>query len=146
MEIAKLIEDRLGDRAELHRRHVNPALARVLQIIDYDIDYVRGEGAYLYDGVGNRYLDFLGGYGVYQAYRRAMRTEVEPDFAVTRLKDRGGLSVAAVRPDPAFDAERDRRLGTEARNVLAVPTAGSCTTRTQSESVTNFITQTLGLM
>jgi len=69
MEIAKRIEDRLGERTELHRKHVNPALARVLQIIDYDIDYVRGEGAYLYDAEGNRYLDFLGGYGVYQLGR-----------------------------------------------------------------------------
>ena len=69
MEIAKLIEERLGERANLHRKHVNPALARVLQIIDYDVDYIRGEGAYLFDAEGNRYLDFLGGYGVYQLGR-----------------------------------------------------------------------------
>jgi len=69
MEIAKLIDDRLGEQIELHKRHVNPALARVLQIIDYDVNYVRGEGAYLYDEDGNRYLDFLAGYGVYQLGR-----------------------------------------------------------------------------
>ena len=69
MNIAKLIEDRLGEQIELHKRHVNPALARVLQIIDYDVSYVRGEGAYLYDKDENRYLDFLAGYGVYQLGR-----------------------------------------------------------------------------
>jgi len=69
MEIAKLIEGRLGEQIELHKRHVNPALARVLQIIDYDVTYTRGEGAYLYDADGNRYLDFLAGYGVYQLGR-----------------------------------------------------------------------------
>ncbi len=69
MEIAKLIEERLGEQIELHKRHVNPALARVLQIIDYDVAYTRGEGAYLYDDGGNRYLDFLSGYGVYQVGR-----------------------------------------------------------------------------
>jgi ornithine--oxo-acid transaminase len=69
MEIAKLIDDRLGAQIELHKRYVNPALARVLQIIDYNVNYVRGEGAYLYDRDGNRYLDFLAGYGVYQLGR-----------------------------------------------------------------------------
>jgi ornithine--oxo-acid transaminase len=69
MEIAKLIESRLGEQIELHKKHVNPALARVLQIIDYDVAYTRGEGAYLYDIDGNRYLDFLAGYGVYQLGR-----------------------------------------------------------------------------
>lgn len=48
---------------------MNPALARVLQIIDYDVEYSRGEGAYLYDADGNRHLDFLAGYGVYQLGR-----------------------------------------------------------------------------
>ncbi len=69
MEIGRLIEERRTERIDLHRRYVNPALARVLQIIDYDVDYVRGEGAYLFDADDNRYLDFLGGYGVYQLGR-----------------------------------------------------------------------------
>jgi len=69
MDIKALIEERLGDHIELHKAHVNPALARVLQIIGYDVAYTRGEGAYLYDRSGSRYLDFLGGYGVYQLGR-----------------------------------------------------------------------------
>jgi ornithine--oxo-acid transaminase len=69
MEFAKLIEDRLGQQVDLHKRHVNPALARVLQIIDYDVAYTRGEGAYLFDREGRRYLDLLAGYGVYQLGR-----------------------------------------------------------------------------
>ena len=69
MEITKLLERRLGQQIDLHKAHINPALARVLQIIEYDIPYTRGEGAYLYDRDENRYLDFLGGYGVYQLGR-----------------------------------------------------------------------------
>lgn len=69
MEIRTLIEQRQGEQIELHKAHVNPALARVLQIIDYDVTYTRGEGAHLYDAEGNSYLDFLGGYGVYQLGR-----------------------------------------------------------------------------
>lgn len=45
---------------------------------------------------------------------------------VGQVADTGkGIVVAEVRSDPAFDAELDRRLGTETRNVLAVPIAGS---------------------
>jgi len=51
---------------------------RVLQIIDYDVDYVRGEGAYLFDAEGNRYLDFLGGYGVYTSSDGATRPSRRP--------------------------------------------------------------------
>jgi acetylornithine/succinyldiaminopimelate/putrescine aminotransferase len=69
MDIKALIAARSGEHIELHKQHINPALARVLQIIGYDVAYTRGEGPYLYDGEGNRYLDFLGGYGVYQLGR-----------------------------------------------------------------------------
>lgn len=54
MEIGKLIERWQGKQIELHRAHVNPALARVLQIIDYDVVCTRGEGARFYDVEGNR--------------------------------------------------------------------------------------------
>jgi len=69
MDFAKLIGERQGEQLDLHRKHVNPALSRVLQIIDYDVTYARGEGAYLFDREGRRYLDLLSGYGVYQLGR-----------------------------------------------------------------------------
>lgn len=69
MELARLIADRADEAYELHKRYINPQFARVLEIIGYDKVYTRGEGAYLYDLAGNRYLDFLGGYGVYHLGR-----------------------------------------------------------------------------
>ena len=69
MDITRLIANRHGQQIDLHKTHVNPALAKVLEIIDYDVAYTRGEGAYLYDREGNRYLDLLSGYGVYQLGR-----------------------------------------------------------------------------
>ena len=69
MDIAALIQEREGSNFELHKQHINPAFARVLKIIDYDKIYTKGEGAYLYDRDGNRYLDFLSGYGVFQLGR-----------------------------------------------------------------------------
>ena len=69
MEIAELIAAREGENFKLHRRYVNPVFAKVLGIIGYDKVYTRGAGAYLYDREGNRYLDFLGGYGVFHLGR-----------------------------------------------------------------------------
>jgi hopanoid-associated sugar epimerase len=37
----------------------------VLQTLGFDRRYVRGEGCYLYDDAGQRYLDFLSGFGVH---------------------------------------------------------------------------------
>jgi ornithine--oxo-acid transaminase len=54
-----------GRQFELHARHINPTFAKMLQTIGFDRQYVRGEGPYLYDAAGNRYLDFLTGWGVF---------------------------------------------------------------------------------
>lgn len=50
---------------ELHEAHVNPAFVKMLKTIGFDKTYVRGEGAYLWDEEGNKYLDFLTGWGVF---------------------------------------------------------------------------------
>jgi len=69
MDIKGIIGRREGENYELHRKYLNPLLARVLSIIGYDVVYVRGEGPWLYDADGNRYLDFLSGYSVFNLGR-----------------------------------------------------------------------------
>jgi len=69
MDIARLIAKHNGDNYDLHKEYINPGFARVLKIIGYDEVYTKGEGPYLYDQEGNKYLDFLGGYGVYNLGR-----------------------------------------------------------------------------
>ena len=69
MDIRELIERREGENYKLHRKYLNPFLVRVLEIIDYDVVYVRGEGPWLYDREGNRYLDFLSGYSMFNLGR-----------------------------------------------------------------------------
>ncbi len=54
-----------GRQYDLHARHVNPAFVKMLRTIGFDKGYVRGEGSYLYDEAGNRYLDLLTGWGVF---------------------------------------------------------------------------------
>ena len=58
-----------GQGYDLHSRYQNPQLPRTLHTIGFDKDYVRGDGAYLYDSEGNAYADFLSGFGVFAAGR-----------------------------------------------------------------------------
>lgn len=53
------------DTYEAHSRHVNPVFVKMLKTIGFDKRYVRGQGAYLWDGEGNKYLDLLTGWGVF---------------------------------------------------------------------------------
>jgi ornithine--oxo-acid transaminase len=54
------------DRAcELHEQHINPVFVKMLRTIGFDKGYVRGEGCYLWDPEGNKYLDLLTGWGVF---------------------------------------------------------------------------------
>ena len=64
-DVAEALRARHGENYELHDKHLNHQLARVLKTIGFDQFYVRGEGSYLFDAEGERYLDFLSGFGVY---------------------------------------------------------------------------------
>jgi acetylornithine/succinyldiaminopimelate/putrescine aminotransferase len=67
--IAQLIENRQGEQYPLHKQYLNTSMARVQAIIGFDKLYIRGEGAYLWDAEGNRYLDLLSGYSVFNLGR-----------------------------------------------------------------------------
>ncbi|HEY1617670.1 MAG TPA: aspartate aminotransferase family protein [Streptosporangiaceae bacterium] len=64
-DLPSLLADRREQAYELHARYLNPQLPRMLHAIGFDKSYVRAEGAYLYDKDGNRYADFLAGFGVF---------------------------------------------------------------------------------
>ena len=59
------LEQHSGREYDLHSKHINPAFVKVLKAIGFDKGYVRGEGAYLWDAAGNKYLDLLTGWGVF---------------------------------------------------------------------------------
>ncbi|MGB3905011.1 MAG: hypothetical protein WBB22_08820 [Anaerolineae bacterium] len=54
MNVTQIVESRQGENYSLHPQYVNPTLARVLQMIGYDIIYAKGEGCYLYDVHGEQ--------------------------------------------------------------------------------------------
>jgi ornithine--oxo-acid transaminase len=64
-ELRKLMDARRGENFRLHSEFLNPQLAKVLKTLGMDRFYERGEGCYLYDRSGDRYLDFLSGFGVF---------------------------------------------------------------------------------
>jgi acetylornithine/succinyldiaminopimelate/putrescine aminotransferase len=64
-ELKKVLEDRRGENFTLHSKYVNPQLPRVLATIEFDRFFEKGQGCYLLDEKGERYLDFLSGFGVF---------------------------------------------------------------------------------
>src|SRR3954462_7844487 len=62
-----------GDEHERWARTINPQFVRVLRTIGFDRTWTRADGAYLFDADGNRYLDMLGGFGMYNVGRNNPR-------------------------------------------------------------------------
>lgn len=86
-DLNELLGRRGGERYELHRRHVNPQLTRMLHAIGFDKTYTRAEGAHLYDASGHDYLDMLAGFGVFAlgrhhpVVRQAMHDVIDAGLA-----------------------------------------------------------------
>jgi len=64
-DISTLFAEREADRYDMHSRHLNEQMVRVLRTIGYDVQFRRGTGPYLFDAAGERYLDLLSGFGVF---------------------------------------------------------------------------------
>jgi ornithine--oxo-acid transaminase len=71
--IRELLEARAGEEYELYSRTINPQFMRVLKTIGFDRVWARAEGQYLYDEDGTRYLDVLGGFGMFNVGRNNPR-------------------------------------------------------------------------
>lgn len=64
-DITALIEEREQERYSLHARYLNEMMVRVLQTLGFNAGFCTGEGQYLFDRAGERYLDLLSGWGVF---------------------------------------------------------------------------------
>lgn len=86
VNIANLFAAREADRYEMHGRHLNEQMVRVLQTIGFNVGFCRGAGQYLYDREGARYLDLLSGFGVFgigrnhPALRAALTSVIDADL------------------------------------------------------------------
>jgi ornithine--oxo-acid transaminase len=71
--IRELLEARSGEDYDLYTSGINPQFMRVLRTIGFDRVWARAEGQYLYDSEGNRFLDLLGGFGMFNVGRNNPR-------------------------------------------------------------------------
>jgi ornithine--oxo-acid transaminase len=72
IDLRALLDGR-GDDLDRWARTINPQFVRVLRTIGFDRTWERAEGAYLWDADGNRYLDMLGGFGMFNVGRNNPR-------------------------------------------------------------------------
>jgi acetylornithine/succinyldiaminopimelate/putrescine aminotransferase len=104
-DVRALLAARGSEAFALHERYMNPQMPRILRTIGFDRDYVRAEGAYLFDRDGRRYLDFLSGFGVFalgrchpgieQALRDAMELAL-PNLVQMECQPLSGLLAEAL--------------------------------------------------
>jgi ornithine--oxo-acid transaminase len=71
--IRELLQSRAHEAYSLYARNINPQRVRVYRTIGFDRNWGRAEGQYLYDVDGNRYLDLLGGFGMFNVGRNNPR-------------------------------------------------------------------------
>src|SRR2546423_15334782 len=96
-DMSQLFADRQAQRSALHNRYLNEQFVRVLKTIGYDVGFQKGEGQYLYDRAGDKYLDLLSGFGVFAigrnhpALRQALKSVLDPD-----LPNLGQFDVSAL--------------------------------------------------
>ncbi len=86
LDVSEMFVERQAQRSAMHVRHLNEQLVRVLKTIGYDVGFQSGQGQYLVDREGARYLDLLSGFGVFAigrnhpVLRNALKGVLESDL------------------------------------------------------------------
>ena len=101
--LSELVEERGAEALDLHAQTVNPQFVRLLRTIGFDRRWARAEGAYLWDSDGNRYLDALGGFGMFNVGRNNPRVR-EALVEALELERPGSVQIG-VDALPALLAE-----------------------------------------
>jgi ornithine--oxo-acid transaminase len=101
--LTQLVEERGAEALDLHAQTINPQFVRLLRTIGFDRRWARAEGAYLWDADGNRYLDMLGGFGMFNVGRNNPRVR-EALIEVLELERPGSVQLG-VDSLPALLAE-----------------------------------------
>jgi ornithine--oxo-acid transaminase len=137
-DVRALLATRGKEAFALHERYLNPQMPRVLRTIGFDADYVRAEGAYLFDRDGRRYLDFLAGFGVFalgrchpgieQALRDAMECEL-PNLVQMECSPLSGLLAEALVGRMPNDGYRCFFTNSGSESVETVMKYARCSTR-----------------
>ncbi|HEY3920804.1 MAG TPA: aspartate aminotransferase family protein, partial [Gaiellaceae bacterium] len=119
--IKELVEARGGESIDLWARMINPQFARVLRTIGFDRTWVRAEGAYLWDDDGVRFLDLLGGFGMFNVGRNNPRIRAALVEAL-ELDLPGSVQLGASPLPPLLAEELLRRTPGRLERVLFTST------------------------
>jgi ornithine--oxo-acid transaminase len=106
--LTQLVEERGAEALDLHAQTINPQFVKLLRTIGFDRRWARAEGAYLWDSDGNRYLDVLGGFGMFNVGRNNPRIR-EALIEAMELSRPGSVQLG-VDSLPALLAEELLRL------------------------------------
>lgn len=93
-----------------YKEYVNPGLAMLMHLLDFDKLFVRASGTRVWDSEGVSYLDFLGGYGSLNLGHNHPAV-IE---AIEQVKELPNLLQAAISP----------LAGALAKNIAAINTGG----------------------
>jgi ornithine--oxo-acid transaminase len=119
--ISDLVAARGSESLDLWGRTINPQFARVLRTIGFDRTWARAEGAYLWDDQGNRFLDFLGGFGMFNVGRNNPRVRAALVEAL-ELDLPGSVQLGASPLPPLLAEELLRRAPARLGRVLFTST------------------------
>jgi ornithine--oxo-acid transaminase len=108
--LRELLDERGAEALGLWSSAINPQFVRILKTIGFDRQWARGEGAYLFDADGNRFLDLIGGFGMFNVGRSNPR--VKAALVEALELDLPGAVQLGVSPLPPLLAEElIRRAG-----------------------------------
>ena len=117
LSISDLVSSRGGESSELWAETINPQFVRVLKTIGFDRRWVRGEGAHLWDERGDRYLDLVGGFGMFNVGRNNPRVRAALVEAL-ELDLPGSVQLGTSTLPPLLARELIRRTPARLERVL----------------------------
>jgi ornithine--oxo-acid transaminase len=106
-----------GDPFASYARSVNPQFVRMLRAIGFDRRWARAQGAYLWDADGIRFLDLLGGYGMFNVGRNNPRVR-EALVEALALETPGSVQLGVNSLSGALADELLKRLPARLGKVL----------------------------
>jgi ornithine--oxo-acid transaminase len=115
--VAELLARRERSDVELWGSTMNPQFSRVLKKIGFDREWARAEGAYLWDARGNKFLDMLGGFGMFNVGRNNPRVRAALVEAL-ELDLPGSVQLGASPLPPLLAHELLRRTPPRLERVL----------------------------
>src|SRR5947207_15295568 len=115
--LAELVEERGAEALDLHAQTVNPQFVKLLRTIGFDRRWARARGQYLWDADGSRYLDLVGGFGMFNVGRNNPRVR-EALVEALELETPGSVQLGVSLLPGLLGEELLRRTPSRLERVL----------------------------